>query len=113
MDIQYTHRMGFRTIVLSHDSDNETLARKLGADEHIDYNKRDRTSVFQRPDGVRVIYATASNSHLGTVLFDRLLCRGWMIVIGVNSAPIEGSPMQLIGTRHSPSGWASGHARNS
>lgn len=63
---------------------------------------------LQRLGGARVILATAPNSKAITEVIDGLAPQGTLIVVGVDAAPIEVSPLQLIGGSRSIQGWASG-----
>jgi D-arabinose 1-dehydrogenase-like Zn-dependent alcohol dehydrogenase len=51
LGLQYAHRMGFRTAVLSHSQDKATLARQLGADAFIDISTGDPAAELQKLGG--------------------------------------------------------------
>ncbi len=108
LGIQFAHKFGFRTVAISRGAENGALARKLGASAYIDSTAERAAEALQRLGGARVILATAPNSKAITEVIDGLAPQGTLIVVGVDAAPIEVSPLQLIGGSRSIQGWASG-----
>lgn len=108
LGIQFAHKFGFRTVAISRGAENAALARKLGASVYIDSTAERAAEALQRLGGARVILSTAPNSKAITELIDGLAPNGTLIVVGVDAAPIEVSPLQLIGGSRSIQGWASG-----
>ncbi len=113
LGIQFSHAMGFRTVALSSGPDKADLAHTLGADVYIDMKAEDPSQALQKMGGARVILATAPNSATISRLIDGLGRNGKMVLLGVDSQPIQVSPLQLIGGRKSVTGWPSGHALDS
>lgn len=113
LGIQFAHHMGFNTVAISRGADKSKLAGDLGADHYIDAESSDVVKELQSLGGARVILATAPNSRLISKLIPGLSRNGRLMVVGVDSEPIEVTPLQLIGGNHSLAGWAAGHAHDS
>ena len=111
--IQFSNRLGFRTVAISRGREKEPLARELGADEYIDTHTQQPGERLQELGGAKVVLATAPSGKAMSPLLDGLAPNGKVVVVGASMEPIEVSPMQLIGGRRSIVGWASGDARDS
>src|SRR5690349_3422187 len=59
LGVQYSSRMGFRTVAISGGKDKEALARKLGATHYIDAGSEDPGDELRKLGGAQVILATA------------------------------------------------------
>jgi D-arabinose 1-dehydrogenase-like Zn-dependent alcohol dehydrogenase len=66
------------------------------------------TEALQQLGGAQVILATAPSSKAMSELFDRLGPNGKLMVIGVDSGPIQVTPAQLVSGSRTIQGWASG-----
>lgn len=111
--VQYARKMGMRTVALSHGPAKEALARELGAHDYIDTSAGDPAQALQDLGGARVILSTAPNSAAISAVVGGLGRDGRLLVVGVDGAPIEVAPLQLIPGRHSVGGWPSGTPRDS
>lgn len=111
--VQYAAKMGFHTVAVARGADKGPLAKKLGAHVYIDSEKQDAAGELQKMGGAKVILATASNSKAISALAPGLGIDGKVIVLGVDAAPIEVSPLLLIGGRRSITGWPSGSSVDS
>ncbi len=111
--VQYARKMGMHTVALSHGPDKEALARELGAHDYIDTTAGDAAQQLQALGGARLILSTAPNSAAISAVVGGLGRDGRLIVVGVDGAPIEVSPLQLIAGRHSVGGWPSGTPKDS
>lgn len=89
------------------------MAKKLGAVAYIDSTAENPAEELQKLGGAKVILATAPNAKAMSAVIDGLGVDGRMIVVGAEMAPIEVTPMQLIGKRKQLRGWASGTAMDS
>lgn len=106
--IQYAARQGFHTVAISHGSDKQNLARELGAHHYIDSSADNPAQALQALGGADVILATAPNSASMTAVIDGLARRGQLVVMGVDMAPIQVSPLQLLTGGKTIKGWPSG-----
>lgn len=79
--LQYAHRMGFRTAVLSHSQDKAHLARQLGADVFIDTANVDAGAELQKLGGAKVILGTAPDAKAIAGLVGGLARHGRLIMI--------------------------------
>jgi len=113
LGIQYAKKMGFHTIAISSSDDKKALAEKLGADAFIDYKKEDPAKKLQEMGGADIILATAPNSESISALKGGLKSNGKLMIVGVDGAPLEISPMDLIMGKKEVTGWASGTAMDS
>jgi len=108
LGIQFANKFGYRVAAVSHGSENELLARKLGADEYIDSEATNAPEELQRLGGARAILATAPNSKAMSELIGGLGPNGKLLVIGAAFDPIETAPVQLIMGSKTIEGWAAG-----
>jgi D-arabinose 1-dehydrogenase-like Zn-dependent alcohol dehydrogenase len=83
-------------------------AKKLGASAYIDSKSTNAAEALQELGGAQVILALAPNSKAMSELFDGLAPNGKMVVIGVDSEPLQVTPVQLITGSRTIQGWASG-----
>jgi D-arabinose 1-dehydrogenase-like Zn-dependent alcohol dehydrogenase len=113
LGLQYSRKLGFRTVALSRGEGKRALALELGAHEYIDTDKGDPAAALQKLGGARVILATAPSAQLTGKLVDGLARNGTLLVLGAAVEPIQVSPIQLIGGRKRLQGWPSGTAKDS
>jgi D-arabinose 1-dehydrogenase-like Zn-dependent alcohol dehydrogenase len=113
LGIQFANKFGYRVAAISRGKENAALARKLGAHHYIDSQASNPAAELEKLGGARVILCTAPSGKSMTALVDGLGIDGRMVVVGASPEPIEVSPLQLIGGRHSLAGWASGTAADS
>jgi D-arabinose 1-dehydrogenase-like Zn-dependent alcohol dehydrogenase len=108
LGIQFASKFGYKVAAIGRGPENATLARKLGADLYIDSAATDAAEALQQMGGAKVILATAPNSKAMSSLIDGLGPNGKLIVVGVEFAPIEVTPVQLISGSRSIQGWSTG-----
>jgi D-arabinose 1-dehydrogenase-like Zn-dependent alcohol dehydrogenase len=106
--IQFANKCGYRTVAIGRGSENEALAKKLGATAYIDSKMTNAAEELKKLGGARVILATAPNSDAMSALIDGLGTNGTLMVIGVDSNSIEVTPFQLIGGTRMLQGWVAG-----
>ncbi len=106
--IQFGNKFGYKVAAVGRGSENATVAKKLGASVYIDSQSTDAAEELQRLGGAQVIVALAPSSKAMSGLFDGLAPNGKLIVIGVDSEPIQVTPLQLITGSRTIQGWASG-----
>src|SRR5213596_4009444 len=108
LGIQFAQKFGYRVAAIGRGPGNAALATKLGASVYIDSAATNAAAELQKLGGARVILATAPSSKAMSSLIDGLGENGRMMVIGATTAPIEGTPVQLIFGRKSIQGWSAG-----
>jgi len=112
LGVQFAAKMGFRTVAIARGADEESLAKKLGAQYYINNQAQDATAELRKLGGAKAILATAPSAEAMSAVLGGLAVNGTLMVIGVGG-PIPASPMQLIGGRQSIKGWYSGTAIDS
>jgi D-arabinose 1-dehydrogenase-like Zn-dependent alcohol dehydrogenase len=108
LGIQYANKFGYKVAAIGRGSENETLAKKLGAHVYIDSQAKNAAQELQKLGGARVILATAPSGKAMSELIDGLGPNGELMVIGASADPIEVSPIKLIFGTKRIQGWASG-----
>jgi D-arabinose 1-dehydrogenase-like Zn-dependent alcohol dehydrogenase len=96
LGIQFANKFGFRVAGIGRGSQNEPLARKLGADVYIDSTAKNASEELRKLGGAKVIMATAPDSKAMSELIGGLGPNGKLLVIGASFDPIEVAPVQLI-----------------
>jgi D-arabinose 1-dehydrogenase-like Zn-dependent alcohol dehydrogenase len=113
LGVQYAAKMGFKTVAIARGEDKKALAQELGAHVYIDSTAQDVAEELQRLGGAKVVLATVVNAKAMAAVIDGLGPRGRLIVVGVDSEPIEVGPMQLVGGSREIHGHASGTSKDS
>ena len=108
LGIQFGNKFGYKVAAIGRGSENEALAKKLGASVYIDSKSTKPAEALQKLGGAQVILATAPSSKAMSELIDGLGPNGKLIVIGVTFDPIEVTPVQLISGSRTIQGWAAG-----
>lgn len=113
LGVQFSSRMGFRTVAIARGADKELFARQLGAHHYIDTSTQDAASELAKLGGAKTILATVPDSEAMSKLVPGLKERGTLIVVGVGTEPIKVSALDLIPANRSVEGHASGAAIDS
>ncbi|MEP7362331.1 MAG: alcohol dehydrogenase [Acidobacteriota bacterium] len=108
LGIQFASKFGYRVAAIGRGPANEPLAKRLGAHLYIDSKATNAAAALQALGGARVILATAPSAKAMSELIDGLGPNGKLVVIGIDTKPIEVSPVQLINGSRTIQGWASG-----
>ena len=108
LGIQFANKFGYNVAAIGRGSENEALAKKLGASVYIDNKVTNAALALQKLGGAQVILATAPSSKAMSELINGLGPNGKLMVVGVAFDPIEVTPVQLISGSRSIQGWASG-----
>jgi D-arabinose 1-dehydrogenase-like Zn-dependent alcohol dehydrogenase len=108
LGIQFANKFGYKVAAIGRGSENEALAKKLGANVYIDSQATKAAAELQKLGGAQAILATAPSSKAMSELIDGLGPNGKLIVIGAAFDPIEVTPIQLIVGSRTIQGWASG-----
>ena len=113
LGIQFANKFGYQVAAIGQGSENEALAKKLGANVYIDSKSANAAEELQKLGGAQVILATAPSSKAMSALVDGLGPNGKLVVIGATTDPIEVTPVQLITGSRTIQGWAAGTAADS
>jgi D-arabinose 1-dehydrogenase-like Zn-dependent alcohol dehydrogenase len=108
LGVQFASKFGYKVAAVGRGPENESLAKKLGATVYIDSASTNAAEALQKMGGAKAILATAPNAKSISELVDGLGANGKLIVIGVDFAPIEVSPVQLISGSRTIQGWVAG-----
>jgi D-arabinose 1-dehydrogenase-like Zn-dependent alcohol dehydrogenase len=96
LGIQFANKFGYQVAAIGRESENEMLARKLGAIVYIDSKLTNAAEPLQKLGGAKVILTTAPSSKVMSEVIDGLAQNGKLVVIGATFDPIEVAPTQLI-----------------
>src|SRR5262249_26171511 len=114
LGIQFANKFGYRVVGVGRGSENNALAKKLGAHDYIDSKATNAAEELQKLGGAKVILATAPSSKAMSEIFGGLGRNGKLLVIGADmSAPLAIPSVGLIMGSKSVQGWASGTASDS
>ncbi|KAI9687903.1 MAG: hypothetical protein M1822_001985 [Bathelium mastoideum] len=106
--LQYSQKMGYHTIALSHGSGKRDFAIQLGANDYIDTSKEDPVAALNKFGGASLIVATAPNPDAVRPLVDGLGPKGKLLVLSP-MGDISVSTMSLITRGRSVHGWPAGN----
>jgi D-arabinose 1-dehydrogenase-like Zn-dependent alcohol dehydrogenase len=112
LGIQFSRKMGFRTVAVSRGADKEGLARELGAHEYVDTDKVSAAEGLQKLGGADLVLATAPNAQAVSSIIDGLKPRGKMMLIAAPHEPFQVSAFSMLSGK-SIVGWPSGSAIDS
>jgi D-arabinose 1-dehydrogenase-like Zn-dependent alcohol dehydrogenase len=107
LGVQFAAKLGFRTVAIARNPDEEPLARQLGAHHFIDNRAEDPAAALQKLGGAKVILATATSGAAMSAVQGGLAPRGTLLIVGVPDR-IDIDPVPLILGSRSVRGWYSG-----
>jgi D-arabinose 1-dehydrogenase-like Zn-dependent alcohol dehydrogenase len=113
LGVQYSSKMGFKTIAIARGKDKEPLARELGADHYIDSQAENVAELLQKLGGARIILATATSGAAMSAALGGLSMDGRLLVLGADFSPTPIVTGQFIPQRSGIVGWASGSSIDS
>ncbi len=108
LGVQFAKKMGFYTVAIARSKDKETLASKLGADLYLDSENKDSVASLKASGGAKVILATVASSKAMSPWIDALAVGGRLMIVGIDSEPINVLPLQLIKGHRQIMGWPGG-----
>jgi D-arabinose 1-dehydrogenase-like Zn-dependent alcohol dehydrogenase len=108
LGVQYSAKMGFKTVAIDRRDDKAALARTLGAHHYIDSQATDPAAALVKLGGATVILATATSGAAMTAVLGGLRVDGKLVILGVPTQPLEVPAAPLIMGRRSITGWPSG-----
>jgi D-arabinose 1-dehydrogenase-like Zn-dependent alcohol dehydrogenase len=111
LGVQFSRRLGFRTVAIARGAEKEELALRLGAHHYIDSTAKNPAEELSRLGGARVILATVTSS--AAMAAGGLGLRGRLVVVGAAMEPLNLPPAMLISGDKSIAGHASGTSGDS
>jgi D-arabinose 1-dehydrogenase-like Zn-dependent alcohol dehydrogenase len=108
LGVQFSAKMGFKTVAIARGTDKEPLARQLGAWRYIDSQVQDAAAELLALGGAKVILATVTHGKTMSAALGGLGVNGRLIVLGAPPEPLEVPAGLLISGRRSVMGWPSG-----
>jgi D-arabinose 1-dehydrogenase-like Zn-dependent alcohol dehydrogenase len=112
LGVQFAKKMAFHTIAIARGKDKAALAGKLGADQYLDSEDKDAVASLKASGGAKVILATASSSKAISPWIDALAVGGKLVIVGIDSEPINFIPLQLIKGHRQIMGWPGGSPKD-
>jgi D-arabinose 1-dehydrogenase-like Zn-dependent alcohol dehydrogenase len=110
--VQFSSKMGFKTIAVSRGRDKKLLVGGLGADAYIDADVDDIAAELQAMGGARVIFATAPDAKLISSAVSGLTPRGKLFIVAAAHDPLTIFTPTILSGR-SIHGWSAGNTRDS
>lgn len=98
--VQFSRKMGYRTVALSSSDSKRQFAKDLGANEYVDGSKEDTGEVLQKMGGASLIVMTAPNPNLVQSLQNGLGVNGKLLILSRRS-----SFRLILICSHSESAW--------
>jgi len=113
LGVQFSAKMGFRTVATSRGPEKKELALKLGANHYIDTSKESVKDELKKLGGAKaVIWTSTVSTGMGDYL-ESLDLEGQIIVVGAILEPISFNWLALLGNNGSIKVWNSGDAEAS
>jgi propanol-preferring alcohol dehydrogenase len=106
--IQYSVKLGFKTIALSRGTDKKDLSLKLGAHGYLDTGTGTAVKELMKMGGARVILSTAPDSKSIAGLIDGMGRNGQMIIVAAPQDMMQFHPGLLMRGDRSISAWVGG-----
>lgn len=103
--VQFSRKLGFRTVAVSRGEEKKELAYKLGAHAYIDAESANAAEELQKLGGAKVIIATAPSGKAISGLVGGLGLDGQIIIVAAPGDPMQVHPGQLLQGRRSLRGW--------
>jgi D-arabinose 1-dehydrogenase-like Zn-dependent alcohol dehydrogenase len=110
--VQFSRKLGFKTIAISRGEDKKKLAYTLGAHAYIDAGSANAAEELKKLGGAKVIIATAPSSKAISELINGLGLDGQMIIVAAPRDPMQIHPGQLLQGRRSIRGWTARFTRD-
>ena len=110
--IQYSARMGFRTVAVSRGADKEDLARQLGAHDYVDTQKVGAAEGLRMLGGADLVLATAPHAGAIEATMGGLKPRGKLLIVAAPFEPLKVSVLPLLSGK-TIAGWPSGSSIDS
>jgi len=111
--IQFANKMGYKVVALSTGDDKAKLAKDLGAHVYINVSSADAVAELKKLGGAKLIVATAPHAKSIDPLVKGLKVEGKLLILAAPQDNLSINVMDLITTKGSICGWASGDCRDS
>jgi D-arabinose 1-dehydrogenase-like Zn-dependent alcohol dehydrogenase len=106
--LQYSRKLGYRTVALSSGDSKRQFAKDLGATDYVDGSKEDTVEALNKLGGADLIVVTAPNPKLISPLVNALAAGGKLLMLApVGDITVNSVTLVLKGA--SVHGWPSGH----
>eukprot|EP00026_Physarum_polycephalum_P020669 Phypoly_transcript_23406.p1 GENE.Phypoly_transcript_23406~~Phypoly_transcript_23406.p1 ORF type:complete len:160 (+),score=30.75 Phypoly_transcript_23406:25-480(+) len=105
--------MGFKVVALSTGDDKAALAKELGAHVYINTLSQDPAAELKKLGGAKLIVATAPHASAINPLVKGLAVNGKLLIDAIPLEPLSINALDLVGSKSSVGGWASGDWRDS
>lgn len=79
--LQYSRRMGYRTVAISSSDSKREFAMKLGANDYIDTSKEDAAEALQKIGGAALIVITAPNPKIMGPMIEGCAAGGKVLIL--------------------------------
>jgi len=110
--LQYSRKLGFRTVALSSSAAKKDFAIKLGANDYVDASSEDTVEALRKLGGADLIVCTAPNPKVVGSLENALAPLGKLLVVALaGEVPIN--TITLLTKGLSVHGWPSGSSVDS
>jgi D-arabinose 1-dehydrogenase-like Zn-dependent alcohol dehydrogenase len=93
--LQYANKFGCKTVAISRGRDKAELARQLGAHIYIDSETANPGDELRKLGGAKAILATVPNNKAISDVIGGLGNEGQLLLLAMQSEPIQVSPMAL------------------
>jgi len=113
LGVQFANKLGYITVAVSSGDDKKALAFQLGAHHYINSSTQNVAGELMKLGGAKVIMATAPSVKSVEAAFPGLKTQGKVVILGVDSVPLQINTGLLIGKQATIVGWASGIATDS
>lgn len=113
LGIQFSSRLGFRTVAVNRGREKEAMARALGAHDYIDSEDGDVAEALRARGGAKAIIATVSNADAMQAIVGGLGPNGTMMVLGAVGTFSIDTFANLLVKRAAVKGWYTGVAVDS
>ncbi|KAM0756141.1 GroES-like protein [Meredithblackwellia eburnea MCA 4105] len=105
--IQFSKKMGFRTVALSTSDSKKDLAFKLGASDYLDGSKVNQVEELQKLGGAKVVLAVAPSGKAMAELIPALAVGGQLVLLAI-AEPLSVPISPMVQKRLRIQGWPSG-----
>jgi D-arabinose 1-dehydrogenase-like Zn-dependent alcohol dehydrogenase len=112
LGVQYSRRMGFRTVAVSRGESKAALAAELGAHHYIDAKATDPAEELGKLGGADVILATAPHADAISGVINGLSSRGRLVLVAAAHEPISVAAFSMLSGKQLR-GWPSGSSVDS
>jgi len=110
--LQYSRKLGFRTVALSSSGAKKDFATKLGATDYVDASAEDTVEALNKLGGADLIVCTAPNPKVVGSLENALAPLGKLLVVAL-AGEVPVNTISLINKGLSVHGWPSGSSVDS